>query len=113
MVTAALIALVLPLAQAPWQSSRCTGREQIVIDPPGMKASWAGAANIADPSCLVWIAGDLTPREACTTLTHELGHLAGMKHSKHWWSVMYPIPATPRRCKRFSAKPVRKEIRRP
>jgi cyanophycinase-like exopeptidase len=103
-LTAALVALLIPLAQAPWVGSHCNNREHVNVVPRvrvglNLGGSFAGAAVIADPNCEAWVAEDLTPRQACTVLTHEFGHLAGMQHSHNKRSVMYPRPATPRRCR--------------
>lgn len=88
-------AVYLPIARAAWPDSPCLDRETVHLNADDALAlldttDGVHAVGRADPeTCEVWIAGHLDPAVMCSTLVHELGHLAGMQHTNDG-SVMDP-----------------------
>jgi len=78
----------------------------------------SGTLGLADKDgCRVWIARWVTRdrEQTCHTVLHELGHVAGMEHSKnHPRSIMHADPSRhdDRRCTRRKARKARKATRR-
>lgn len=72
----------LPIADAAWPDSPCTGRLQVrtnsTIDAE-LQAMDAQGRYSGD--CVLDVRSDLEPSTFCITLVHEAGHAAGLGHS--------------------------------
>jgi hypothetical protein len=95
---AARLAAYLPLAQAAWSGSPCTGREVVHLKSDAALRTEASALTgtatsmfdgmAAPTTCEVWMAGDLDALTFCNVLVHEVGHLAGREHTATPGDVM-------------------------
>lgn len=80
------LAASLSIAQRAFPSA-CTGREQVSLT--ALDRTLNGFVYNGDTDCRVVINSSLPPIAFCSTLTHELGHLAGRGHETD--GIMAPL----------------------
>lgn len=108
------------VADAHWPTSECyarhtidwiTGAELDARFPPYVAPDGrtVALASVGEP-CAVWIAWDrISPRliDVCSTLLHEYGHNAGLRHSDDPHDVMHPVGARSPDCEKAFSRPRR------